>query len=183
MLVGRDSELERLLELLAGARAARSSSIVLAGEPGVGKTALLEAVADHADDFRILRTRGVEAEAELLFAALVELLAPIDDLIETLPTAQATVLRAMVSMSEAESRRGEAAAATLALLTAAADESPVLVIVDDGHWLDLPSNIALAFAARRARDTSLAIIFATRIEEELQAPLEDIDRLVVEPLR
>jgi hypothetical protein len=81
-------------------------------------------VADQADGFRILRTRGVEAEAELSFAALVELLAPVADLIETLPAAQAAVLHAVVSLSEAEGRRGEAAAATPALLTAAAEQSP-----------------------------------------------------------
>jgi len=182
MLVGRDAELERLRELLGSARAGRSSSVVLAGEPGVGKTALLEAVAGDAEGFRILRTRGVEAEAELSFAALVELLAPVSDLIETLPPAQAAVLHAIAALSEAESRRGEAAAATLALLTAAADESPVLVMVDDAHWLDLASGLALAFAARRARDISLAIVFATRVEEEPHASLEDIERLVVEPL-
>ncbi len=182
MLVGRDSELGRLRELLEAARAGQSSSIVLVGEPGVGKTALLEAVAEQAEGFRTLRTRGVEAEAELSFAPLVELLAPLADLIETMPAAQAAVLQAMVSLSEAQSRLGEAAAATLALLTAAADKSPVLVVVDDAHWLDLASGLALGFAARRARDTALAIVFATRVEEELRASLDDIDRLIVEPL-
>ena len=99
-----------------------------------------------------------------------------------MPAAQAAVLQAMVSLSEAQSRLGEAAAATLALLTAAADKSPVLVVVDDAHWLDLASGLALGFAARRARDTALAIVFATRVEEELRASLDDIDRLIVEPL-
>jgi len=90
VLVGRDEELERIEQVLTGARAGRAVAVVLTGEPGVGKTALLEACAQSADGFRILRTRGVEAEVELPFAALVELLEPLADRIERLPEAQAS---------------------------------------------------------------------------------------------
>ena len=180
MLVGRDAELERVRETLDAARAGRTSSLVLAGEAGVGKTALLDVVAEGASDLRVLRTRGIEAEAELSFAALVELIGPVAVVIETLPGPQAAVLEAMLTLSYGE--RGAAAAATLSLLAAAADESPLVLLVDDAHWLDSASGQALAFAARRARALPLAILFATRVEDEPRFSLEGIDRLAVVPL-
>src|SRR5689334_19887824 len=106
MLVGREAELERVEEILDAARAGRTSSIALVGEPGVGKTALLDAAVEGASDLRILRTRGVEAESELSFAALVELIAPVAAEIEKLPEPQSAVLRAILALSRAEARRG-----------------------------------------------------------------------------
>jgi DNA-binding CsgD family transcriptional regulator len=182
MLVGRDAELERVRETLDAARAGRTSSLVLAGDAGVGKSALLEAAADGASDLRVLRTRGVEAEAELSFAALVELIGPVAAVIERLPEPQAAVLEAILALSAVHRNGGESAAATLSLLAAAADDLPLLVLVDDAHWLDSASGLALAFAARRAREIPLAFVFATRTEDEPRFSLEGIARLAIEPL-
>jgi DNA-binding CsgD family transcriptional regulator len=182
MLVGRDAELERVRETLDAARAGRTSSLVLAGEAGVGKTALLDAAAEGASDLRVLRTRGVEAEAELSFAALMELIGPVAAVIETLPEPQAVVLEAILALSAVPGNGGEAVAATLSLLAAAADDSPLLVLVDDAHWLDSASGLALAFAARRAREIPLAFVFATRTEDEPRFSLEGVARLAIEPL-
>src|SRR6476646_2789616 len=182
MLVGREAELGQVREALAAARAGRSSALALIGEAGVGKTALLEAAADIAEGMRVLRTRGVEAEAELPFAALMELVSPLEPAMERLPGPQAAALRRMLTLSEATAPRGEVVAATLALLTAATEETPLLLLVDDAHWLDGGSGLALAFSARRGHDLSLAILFATRPEEEARFSLEGIEQLALEPL-
>ncbi len=182
MLVGREAELERVRAVLAAARGGRAGSLALVGEAGVGKTALLDAAAESADGLRVLRTRGVEAEAELPFAALVELVSPLEPAMERLPEPQAAALRRMLTLSEAKAPRGEVVAATLALLTAATEERPLLLLVDDAHWLDAGSGLALAFSARRGHDLPLAILFATRPEEEARFSLEGIEQVVLEPL-
>jgi DNA-binding CsgD family transcriptional regulator len=182
VLVGRDAELERIEQLLTAARAGRTVALVVAGEPGVGKTALLEACADGAEDFRVLRTRGVEAEVELPFAALVELLAPLADRIESLPRAQASVLQRALALEPTTQNEAAAAAATLALLALAAEESPVLVLVDDAQWLDASSGLAVAFAARRLHEAPLAFVFAAREDDEPRFSLEGIDIALLLPL-
>ena len=182
MLVGRDAELERIGQVLTAARGGRVAALVVAGEPGVGKTALLDACAVAAGDVCTLRTRGVEAEVELPFAALVELLAPIADRIEGIPEAQALALRGALALTRTTNGEAAVAAATLTLLAAASEEKPVLVLVDDAHWLDASSGLAIAFAARRLREAAIGVVFTTRPEETPRFSLEGIDTAPLLPL-
>ena len=182
MLVGRDAELEQIEQLLTAARAGEAVALVVEGEPGVGKTALLEACAESAEGFRALKARGIEAEVELPFAALVELLEPLADRIEELPRAQASALQQALALEPTKQTEAAIAAATLGLLSLVAEESPVLVLVDDAQWLDASSGLAIAFAARRLHEAPLAFVFATRVEDEPRFSLEGIDRALLLPL-
>src|SRR6266516_1717722 len=132
MLVGRESEIATIERVLAEARAGRSGALVVAGEAGVGKTALLDNAVARAEEFVVLLTRGVEAEAEVPFAALIELLGPVASQINALPEPQATALQAVFAL--AGPRQVEAttpAAATLALVSAVSQDAPLLALVDD----------------------------------------------------
>ena len=163
VLVGRGSEQRRIDTVLDAAREGMSAALVLVGEPGIGKTALLEHAAASAADFRILRARGVQSEAELAFAALLELCRPILDRLDRLEPRQAEALRATFGLGEEQGPTPFAiGAATLSLLAAAAEERPLLLLVDDAHWLDPGSADALAFAVRRLRADAVAALFATR---------------------
>lgn len=123
MLVGRGNEQRRIGALLDGARQATSGALVLVGEPGIGKTALLEHAAAHATGFRVLRARGVQSEAELPFAALLEVCRPILAGLERLEPGQAQALRAALGLSDEQAPTPFAiGAATLSLLAAAAEE-------------------------------------------------------------
>jgi DNA-binding CsgD family transcriptional regulator len=182
VLIGRDAELERIEQILTAARGGRTAALVVAGEPGVGKTALLDACAEAAGDFCTLRTRGVEAEVELPFAALVELLEPIAGRIERLPEVQALALRGALALTRTTNSEAAVAAATLTLLGLAAEEEPVLVLVDDAHWLDASSGLAIAFAARRLHEAAIGVVFTTRAEETPRFSLEGIDTVPLLPL-
>jgi DNA-binding CsgD family transcriptional regulator len=182
MLVGRENEIATIERVLAEARSGRSAALVVAGEAGVGKTALLDNAVARAEEFVVLLTRGVEAEAEVPFAALIELLGPVASQINALPEPQATALKAVFALAEPRQLEATApAAATLALLAAAAEDAPLLVLVDDAHWLDAASGFAAALAARRLREARIAILFAVR-QEEPRFSLEGIERLTVKPL-
>ena len=163
MLVARTKEQRRIGVLLEGAREGMSGALVLVGEPGIGKTALLEHAAAGADGFQILRARGVQSEAELPFAALFELCRPILTRLEQLEPAQAQALRATFGLSENQGVTPFAiGAATLSLLAAAAEARPLLLLVDDAHWLDRASADALVFAVRRLQVDAVAALFASR---------------------
>jgi DNA-binding CsgD family transcriptional regulator len=166
VLVGRGSEQRRIDALLDAAGEGMSAALVVVGEPGIGKTALLEYAAASAAGFRILRARGVQSEAELAFAPLFELCRPILDRLERLEPRQNDALRATFGLSEEQGATPFAiGAATLSLLAAAAEERPLLLLVDDAHWLDPGSADALAFAVRRLRADAVAALFATRAGE------------------
>jgi DNA-binding CsgD family transcriptional regulator len=166
MFVGRASErmeIERLLEL---AREGRGGALVVRGEAGVGKTALLRQAMEDAAGFRVLRALGVEFEAELPFAALHELVGPVVHLVDGLPGPQARAIKAALALEDIENPdRFSVYAATLGLLAAAASERPLLCAVDDAHWLDPASAQAFAFAARRIDHEPIAMVFATRDPE------------------
>jgi DNA-binding CsgD family transcriptional regulator len=129
----------------------------------VGKTALLEQAVERAQGFRVLRALGAEAEADLPFAGLHELVGPIIHLISALPEPQSRALQAALALEEIENPdRFAAYAATLGLLAAATADQPVLCVVDDAHWLDQASAEALVFAARRVDHDRIATLFAVR---------------------
>ena len=168
MLYGRDAERSRIGELLDGARKSRSAVLVISGEPGVGKSALLEDARDQADDIRVLSGTGVETEANLPFAALHQIVRPVLGRIENLPQPQAAALRGALGLAEGGSDdRFLVSLATLSLLADAAESRPLLCLVDDAQWLDDASADALVFAARRLEAEGIVILFAAR-EGELR---------------
>ncbi|KAA2258124.1 helix-turn-helix domain-containing protein [Solihabitans fulvus] len=167
MLYGRSEEQRELGRLLADARSGRSSVLVLRGEPGVGKTALLEHTGRTAADtgLRVLRGVGVETEAELPFAALHLLFRSVLDRIGTLPGPQASGLRGAFGLDAApRADRFLIGLAVLTLLSELAEDGPLLCLVDDAQWLDTASAEALLFAARRLEAEGVALVFAARDE-------------------
>src|SRR5262249_41476511 len=151
-LVGRDHECALIDELLVNAQAGESGSLVIRGEPGIGKTALLDYAAARAGGMEVLTTVGIEAEADLPFAGLYGLLRPILGHLASVPRLQAEALSGALGLTPSRaSERFLVAAAVLGLLAEAADDHPVLCLVDDAHWLDTPSSEALVFAARPPR--------------------------------
>ena len=163
MLVGRRIECERIERLLASARAGDGGALVLRGDAGVGKTALLEFTAEAAGDMCVLRADGVAWEADIAFAAALELLRPVVTHVGALPKAHRDALAGVLGLSPAVERdRFLVGAATTALLARVASQRPLLVVVDDAHWLDSASLEALLFAARRLAGESVALMFAVR---------------------
>jgi hypothetical protein len=155
VLHGRAAELGDIHELLADARAGHSSMLVLTGEAGSGKTALLEHVAGDAKDFRVLRGTGIESEAELPCAALHLLLLDCLDRLDSLPAPQAAALRAAFGLAEAPGvDRFLAALATLTLLSEVAGDGPLLCLIDDAQWLDRASWDALLLRPTAGRGRS-----------------------------
>ncbi|GAA4206321.1 LuxR family transcriptional regulator [Microbispora amethystogenes] len=167
VLRGRAAERERLGGLLDDVRSGQSRALVLRGEAGVGKTALLDDLAARARGFRVVRVAGVQSEMELAFAGLHQLCAPMTDGLARLPSPQAGALRAACGLSAGQAPdRFLVGLATLGLLAEAARDQPLLCLVDDAQWLDQASVQALAFAARRLRAESVAMCFATRVPDE-----------------
>lgn len=163
VLVGREPERQLLGALIEGARGGLAGTLVVRGEPGVGKSALLEELVTGAGDATVLRTQGVAVEAPLVFAALHRLLRPLARLHARLPEPQARALRIVFGEEAGGSVEPFLVGmATLSLLTTAAEENPVLCVVDDAHWLDPATAGALLFCARRLGADRVAMVFATR---------------------
>ena len=163
MLVGREAERARIEELLASGRGGASGVLVIRGEAGIGKSALLEHAASAAGGALVLRARGIDSELELAWAGLHELLRPVLDTVERLAGPQAAALRAALGLADdAAAERHLVGAATLGVLGAIAEERPVVVLVDDAQWLDGPSAAALLFAARRLLADAVVVIVAVR---------------------
>jgi DNA-binding CsgD family transcriptional regulator len=165
MLVGREAERARIAELLGSVRAGQGGALLLRGEPGIGKSALLGFAGEHASGLRVLRARGVEAEADLPFSALVELLRPLLGLLDVLPEAQSEAMRGTFALGPQMDGKLLIGLATVSLLSAAAEEQPLLCVVDDAHWLDVASAEAFVFAARRLEDDPVAFLFGARVGE------------------
>jgi DNA-binding CsgD family transcriptional regulator len=163
VLLGRESERETIERLLAGARGSRSGVLVLHGEAGIGKTALLHYAVEQADGLRVLTGAGIEAEAELPFAGLHQLLWPLLDLAGELPEVQAAAVRGAFGLSaDRVENRFLVSVAVLGLLTAAADAQPLLCVIDDAHWLDAASADALVFVARRLQADPITVLIGAR---------------------
>jgi DNA-binding CsgD family transcriptional regulator len=165
MLLGRDRERHELEAALAGARLNRSAVVVLVGEVGIGKTALLEDAAERARaaGMRVLRARGIESEAHVPFAGLLELLRPALSALDRIPEPQRAALEGALALRPATAQdRFAVGAATLNLLAAYAEEGPVAAFVDDAHWLDGSTADALLFAGRRLLADPIAVVVAVR---------------------
>jgi DNA-binding CsgD family transcriptional regulator len=162
-LHGRDAELAVLGDLLDRARDGTSGTLVLHGDPGIGKTALVTQVTAGADGFRAIRVAGIEEESELPFAGLHLLLRPVLDRISALPDVQAEALRGALGLAKAgPADRFLVGLAVLSLLAELAADQPLLCVVDDAQWLDRASADALLFAARRLDTESVVLLLCAR---------------------
>ncbi|MCK2215588.1 ATP-binding protein [Actinomadura sp. ATCC 31491] len=168
MLRGREREQATIRALIAQAKDGRSGSLIIRGEPGIGKSALLGLAAELAEDLRQLRGTGIETEAELPFAALHLLLRPALDRLGKLPEPQARALEGAFGLATGAQDRFLIGLAALSLLTELAEDGPLLVLVDDAQWMDRSSAEALLFAARRLHAEGIALIFAAR--DTFEAP-------------
>ncbi len=163
-LTGRRAECRVLDRLVEAVRAPDSQVLVVHGEPGVGKTALLEYLAGRATGCRVLRVTGVQSEMELAFAGLHQLCAPLLGRLGVLPGPQRQALATAFGMSAGPAPdRLLVGLAILGLLSDAAVESPVLCVVDDAHWLDRASAQVLVLVARRLRAEPVGVVFGTRV--------------------
>jgi DNA-binding CsgD family transcriptional regulator len=171
-LLGRRGECKALDQLLARLRTGRSPVLVLRGEAGVGKSALLEYLAGEAEGCRVVRAAGAEAEMELAYAGLQQLCAPLLEHLEALPGPQRDALSTAFGLSAGEPPdRFFVGLAVLSLCGEAARDKPLLCIVDDAQWLDRASAQALAFVARRLDAESVALVLALReVGDESQLP-------------
>jgi len=162
-LRGRRGECEALDRLLAAVRAGQSATLILRGESGTGKTALLEYVADRASGCRIARAGGVESDMQIAFAGIQQLCAPMLDRLEQLPIPQRDALRRAFGLSEGPAPdRLVVCLAVLGLLSEMAEERPLVCLVDDLQWLDQSCRQTLAFVARRLMAEQVGLVFAVR---------------------
>ncbi len=160
---GRDAELAALDDLLGQARNGTSGALVLRGDPGIGKTALLAQAAEQASGFQVIRATGVEEESGLAFAGLHLLLRPALGRVAVLPDVQAEALRGALGLAKSgPPDRFLVGLAVLSLLADLAVDQPLLCMVDDAQWLDRASADALLFAARRLDTESVVLLFAAR---------------------
>src|SRR2546430_5974995 len=161
MLVDRRSEREVLDGLLEAVRQGESRVLVVRGEPGVGKSALLEYVVEQASGCRVARAAGVQSEMELAFAGLEQLCTPMLDRLERLPPPQRDALGTAFGLRTGVAPdRFLVGLAVLGLLSEVADERPLACLVDDAQWLDRASLQALGFVARRLFAESVAVVVA-----------------------
>jgi DNA-binding CsgD family transcriptional regulator len=179
-LLGREREREALGRLLDAARGGDGGVLVVHGEPGVGKTALLDWTVQEGRQLRVLRTLGVEGEMELPFAALHQLCSPILDRSDRLPDPRRDALRVAFGLSAGQAPNSFLVGlAALDLLSEASVQRPLLGVIDDAQWLDRASARALAFVARRLQAERIAFVFAAR---DMGSALTGLPELRVEPL-
>lgn len=184
-LFGRSDERTELRAVLDRARRGMAAAIVLRGGPGSGKTALLDYVQHTADpEFEVMRFDAVQSEAELSYAALHQLLLPHLDRLSKIPEPQRKALGQVFGMerSSAPPDRFLVALSTLALVGTRSDPRPLLVMVDDAHWIDRESAEVLVFAARRLYADSAAMMFAARETADPTDPLTGLPALAVDSL-
>ena len=178
-LVGREDERARLTALLDRAREDRSGVLLLQGPAGIGKTALLRWAMSEADGFCVLRARGMESESDIPFAGLAELVTPLLARVDEIPRVQAEALRGALALGPpTPADRFTVPAALLSLL--AAEDRPVLAVIDDAQWLDQPSLEAFLFAGRRLEQEGVAVLVCAR--EDARLDVSWLERLVVAPL-
>ncbi|MEU3655933.1 AAA family ATPase [Streptomyces sp. NPDC032161] len=185
-LHGRRSECGALDQVIAGARAGRSEVLVLRGEPGVGKSALTQYLVRSATGCQILRAVGVESEMELAFAGLHQLCLPMMGRLDRLPGPQRDALSVAFGLRAGSApNRFLVGLAVLGLLAEAAEEQPLVCVVDDAQWLDRVSAQTLAFVARRLLAERVALVFAVRTSTPAPGddPLVGLREMVVQGLR
>ncbi|MFF1597974.1 AAA family ATPase [Streptomyces mirabilis] len=186
-IVGRDRELALLSRLVDALTTGRTGALLMTGGPGAGKSALLDAAVRMArrSGVRVLRCRGSEGESGLAFAGLHQLLRPFLDLAEGLPARQRAALLGVFGLDDGTRTVSDpllTSLGALTLLSDAAEHGPLLLVIDDTHWLDLGTLDVLAFMARRLEGEPVALLLAAR-DTAVPAQLDrQIDRLTIEPL-
>jgi DNA-binding CsgD family transcriptional regulator/tetratricopeptide (TPR) repeat protein len=180
-LRGRASECALLDDLVSAIRRGESRSLVLRGEAGIGKTALLEYLIASAPDATVVRAVGVQSDMELAFASLHQLCGPLLDRLETLPAPQRQAMEIVFGLTAGEAPdRFLVGLAVLSLFSEVAEQRPLLCVVDDAQWLDQASALTLAFVARRLLAEPVAIVFAAR---EPGKELQHMSELEVDGVR
>src|SRR6266536_1643574 len=183
MLIGRTLETAAIDRLLAAAREGLGGALVLRGEAGAGKSALLEYARSLADGMTVLRGVGVELESELAYAALHQILRPAFERIGQLPEPQAAALRSAFALTdETVDERFRVSLGALGLLSEVAEERPLLCLVDDVQWFDKASADAILFAARRLDAEPVAVLFAARQDPAHPFVAADIPALSIPAL-
>ena len=178
----RTSERATLDGLLARVREGQSSVLVMRGEAGIGKTALLQYAARHASGFHVVPITSVEAEMELPFAGIHQLCAPLLDRLDTLPQPQQDALNVALGLAAGDvPNRFLVGLAVLGLLSAAAEEQPLLCLVEDSQWLDDASGLILGFIARRLLAESVAMVVTVR-EPTTRRDFDGLPELVLRGL-
>jgi predicted ATPase len=174
-LVGRERELADLEAVLAELRGGRSSALVLRGERGIGKSALLQALVRQAEGIEVLQVGCVQAEKDLRFAVLDQLVRPLAHRAGDLPEAQRSALEAAFGLGGTGTvDRLFLSLAVLALLNDAAASSPVLCVIDDAQWLDSASAEVLSFVARRLQEQPVGLVATTTVEGDALAGLPEL---------
>ncbi|WP_036435553.1 LuxR family transcriptional regulator [Mycobacterium sp. URHB0044] len=182
-LLGRERECAAIDQLLVQVREGRSGVLMLRGEPGIGKTALLRHMSDRTTGFTTLRCTGVESAMELPFAGLHELCSPLLTSFADLPESQRVALTVSLGLAAGPSPdRLQVALATLGLLAAAAEQKPVLCVIEDAHWLDQASAQVLGFVGRRLLAEPVGLVFAARPPVTMPDPLAGLPELGVDGL-
>ncbi|WP_051132929.1 ATP-binding protein [Nocardia paucivorans] len=185
MLYGRDKELAVLATMVERARSGHGAAVVVRGEPGIGKSALLRDFASRVSGVRVLRAAGVEPESDIGYATLHQLLLPVLDRADRLPAPQSAALEVVFGLAAgSEPDRFLVGLATLSLLSELAGEHPVVCVVDDIHWSDRLSKDVLRFVARRIDTEPIVLVLASRTNERpplglpgvLDMPLHGLDR-------
>jgi DNA-binding CsgD family transcriptional regulator len=175
-LLGRAVECAICDALITAVQSGESRSLVLWGEPGIGKTALLEYLVESASGLTVLRAAGVESEMELAYASLHLLCGPLLDRLPDLPAPQRRALEIVFGISEGDPPdRFVVGLGVLSLVSAAGEEQPLLCVVDDAQWLDHASAVTLAFVARRLLADPVGVVFATRTAGEDLAGLRELE--------
>ena len=179
MLLGRRAECELLDQLIRAVREGESQALVIRGEAGVGKTALLAYVAERAAGCRLVRVAGVQSEMELAFAALHQLCTPMLDRLDRLPGSQRDAIGTAFGLQAGHAPdRFLVGLAVLSLMAEQAEEQPLVCLLDDAQWLDRASAQALAFVARRLFAESVAVVFTVRASSG-EAELEGLPQLEI----
>ncbi|WP_034386035.1 helix-turn-helix transcriptional regulator [Herbidospora cretacea] len=182
-LLGRDDEQRRLELLFGNARNGHGGSLLITGEPGIGKTALLETTTTGAAGLRLIRLDGFESEMEVPFAAIQRLAIPLSDHFPALPDRQREAIRVASGLAEGPPPdRFLVGLGVLGLFAAAAGERPIVCAVDDAHLLDQESLDVMAFVARRIAVEPVALLFAARDEDGIASRLAGVPELLLEGL-
>jgi len=179
MLVGREREQATIDALLEHARSGISGTLLVCGEPGIGKSALLRYAELTANGMTVLTASGIESESELPFGGLAELLQPVRELIPEVPAPQAAALMGALALGPPSTTDPYATiAATLSNPASSAEQQPIVVIVDDHQWLDASSERAVRFASRRIHADRIAILLGSRTDVDGNPFSPGVERIV-----